>query len=230
MLVRIRGAPAHYDVPILLIIFCIIGTVFSTVAIILVTTRGGGGPPHHEREHDKLDRLFFYDQTDQAPGGVNLWTTIHYNKQFTVNGGEHFILVNESNLYCIRSGVYIMHLTVQSALLPGHQHHEASAAAAAAEPHGHFHCRACNTWLELRGVRQAGGSGPWLEVPASLAFISPATGSRLLSKEFLVAALAGDVFRMQFKTACPRLHLVNHTRKTGPGGDEILASSTLLIH
>jgi hypothetical protein len=217
--------------------------VFAITAFILVINNGsssGSGPA-------ATARLALYDVTLQPSLGSGNWTDIVYGVNHHLSP-HWFHAAGSSLLYCYTSGSYIVYLAVQTNVVlpppPTHAPTVSGAPTTMPIPHNHsydyYACRPCNIWLELRAVRQIGGSGSFTAVPGSLVFLQPAASHRFLAQQFMLTASSGDVVKLQFRSACRYLLLTNSTLPSGGHNvsaignavntNDTLSSSTLLIY
>ena len=215
---------------VLLALVCVIGAGFGTIAFIMIIVRGTTVITPIDINSSAFNgRLALYDDRVQPLTGSNVWTDIEFNHNRHHAPHSWFHAPSSSALHCKRSGTYNIYIATQSLALPLPSVNVSALTLAppASRPvttYDQFACRPCNVWFELRGVRQIHGTGPFLPIPTSLTYLAPANGPRFLDKQFLIVALAGDIIKLQMRSACRFLVLTNNNNT------ETLTSSTLLIY
>ncbi len=233
-------------VSVLLALLCIVGGVFGTIAFILVLTRGDTPTVP---AIDINGRLALYDDRVQPLNGSNTWTDFEFDHNRHHAHHDWFHAPSSGVIRCKRSGTYNVYIVVQSQVLPLPVPPPTPAPSVIATATGfartlvlappagppvssydQFACRPCNVWLELRGVRQIGATGPFLPIPTSLTYLAPANGPQVLDKQFLIVALAGDIIKLQMRSACRFLVLTNSSQSVSNNNTETLTSASLLIY
>lgn len=187
---------------------CLIAFVLSVISFVTIMHHLDNPPPAMDIAPG---RLSLYDNTIQRmTGNNNSWVPVIFNKQALLSSGTWLHLPGSSNIECLRKGAYIVHFSLQSNLSP--------------LPEASFPCKPCHVWLEAQCVLQG------LSIPSSVAFTSPATGTRTTSNTFVVEANTGDILQIQFKSHCPHIILTNITQKRLTHFNDPLPSASILIY
>ena len=217
-----NGGDAISSYLILLALLGVAALGFGLLSFALTVINGVNTPPSDL----SIQRLAIYADTRQSVAPSAAWTDIVYDhNRYSSPRWAH--TPGTTPVTCLYTNVYTVYVSLQTRVVapPGPP-----------VPANLSECHACALWLELRGVLQIGGVGAFNEVSTSLVFQRPSGGQRAINTQFLIVAAAGDVLKLQFRSACPYLFLANVTYKGGGSNSSIvntndtLSSSTLLIY
>lgn len=135
--------------------------------------------------------LSIYSDQIQSPLPGGAWTNVVFNNNLiTSDAWTH--IDSSTQVIAARTGVYRVYFSIQAQVI-----NPDDVVLTA--------CKGCNLRYSIKGSQQLAGNGTIFEVPGSLTYSSGL--NFFLSKEFLIEARVGDIFRFQFKSLCSRLTL-----------------------
>ena len=165
---------------------------------------GGGGP-----------RTLFsiYSNESQQVLPLGAWTGVTFNNDLLSSSA--FVHSDSSDQILIATtGIYWVYFSIQAQVV---------------RPDDVLSpvCKGCNLRYSIRATQQRNNN--ILEVPGSQAYSSGL--SFLLTKEFLIDASEGDIFRFEFKSLCPDLTVYPYPVVASPTmpADESPVSASLMM-
>lgn len=159
--------------------------------------------------------LALRDNRVQSLDGLDTWTNVGFNSDM-VNSGS-WLHESDTVIRANSSGQFVVYFSIQAQLKNGVSTEST--------------CKVCNLRYSIRGTQQFAGVGGIFEIPASLTYESGQGG--FLSKQFIIQASRGDLFRFQFHSKCSTLQLQPYPYVVDvlpvPSSTTFPVSATLLI-
>ncbi len=203
--------------------------ILAIVALALSRSGNDGGTTIINNIIGGEDTLFsIYDDKAQPLLSNNTWTNIFFDRHLYGVGGAFLQEASFGSdiILCNRTGFYTVFFSIQAQINTNF-----IAAAATATQVVPLECKTCNLRYSIRATRQAADSDSIFEVPGSLTYSGGM--NFYLSKQFVIDATAGDLFRFQFASPCGQLSLQPSpyvfAQEPTPAVDSFPASVTLVI-